>query len=1411
MNDGPSPSDVHQTLRSQLTAVLTDLKDSLQADVVCLFVYDSDTESFHLPIGLGLRDPDSFNDPKMRPRGDRGVAKLVLQNSYLIIDKLDDRPELFAAFAHREQIRSMAGMACIFKESIVGILYVNFRNQHTFNEAETIALNEYAAQLAELIAASTIRQKLPRIPLESVASEDKILQVIVDLACSYTQSPVGIWLLDPQDKSRLRIFASTGLPVHYRDQAVCQVDGHCIVSQVFNSGKWQVVEDIKRDEHFPYKKIAAEAGWISAFGYPISSRGRRVGVLESFTFSPSHQGMGLITAHRQLADLVGVTLDNSRRSEEAERLAELARLMSASLDFDSALQAIVNTARKLTGADSSSIFLYDKRSRRFNKGVRSPKLEKPAELPRETGLSSHIMNTGYPVHIRDSVNDKLADKIRQTERAKSLIGVRLNIGQEGVGVLYVRGNKPYQFIQADEELLTTIAAQAALALDLGRFLLKPISAIEDAAAKRFEQETIFKKIGDETKALGFDYAAIQLIRPEEKIIETVYTNAPQDWAGVAKHSLEADPAIRDIQAEIALADPPCIKIITGWDEMFDPWIYEKFDHQHYARVWVPIVLVRDERGGILENWFESWSSCDENKSWDDSSKNPLGRRICIEMPLPINLPNGLKAEIIGTLEAGYYDPRATVEELQGRISTEQAIDLGKLAARLALELRKTLLPYVLETIADRAWEIIRADSASLHFLYNQERVKYSHEVCMGEFNRHYLEGHQPRPDGLGQRAIRKGQVQFVPDASLGHHEDELKTSNRRVWDFGVRAMAAFPLLIDEKNIEQSGVLYILFSKPHQFTTDEIGWITLFANRAVEAIRNSLHYTQARDNAKALSVLNSVSQSLAAKPQDENLLRQIAGNSMNVLAADIVSIYEYVETENRFQLPQERAGKLLAEIEVTGLEPNSGPILLMKFEKNDYFTSDSLNDSITNSPDLERPQVGSFVERENIKSSAGIILRVGTEIVGVMFLHFRGPHVFTDQEKQIIKTLAANAALTIKNRRRFETLKAGSREILTTLDLDKLLGLIVKRAATITGGDVGNIRLVGGASSNELIAHAQYPDYVSVDDTLKSIKLGVGPVGQVAMKKKARIITDTKDEPNYKPYFYNLRSALYVPMLDGDRNLVGVLASGSRHVSKFDERDQMMLEALADQAVIAIQNAQNQKQLAATEAIATLGDITGNLVHRINNDVGAIRVYAQSLDQLQQLNAEQKTTTRGIIELSEQIIEEVSILSKSIPDRVEGIDVVKALNAAIRKTKFSKNIEISSQIPDRLPAVKGGEKQIQDIFVNLLHNARDAMPSGGKLNISAEILEFDQGKWVRVCITDTGIGIPQEQMENIFLRHYSTKGFNHGFGLWWNKNYIERLGGKIEVKSTFLKGATVTIYLPSQEARGVVYELSGELK
>ena len=87
--------------------------------------------------------------------------------------------------------------------------------------------------------------------------------------------------------------------------------------------------------------------------------------------------------------------------------------------------------------------------------------------------------------------------------------------------------------------------------------------------------------------------------------------------------------------------------------------------------------------------------------------------------------------------------------------------------------------------------------------------------------------------------------------------------------------------------------------------------------------------------------------------------------MNVLAADIISIFEYVEAENRFLLPYDQAGRLLVHKVVLELEAHTGPKQLLEFKKDFYFTEDSINDPIMNSPNRVSKDEKSFVEREKV--------------------------------------------------------------------------------------------------------------------------------------------------------------------------------------------------------------------------------------------------------------------------------------------------------------------------------------------------------------------------------------------------------------------------------------------------------------
>ena len=1394
MNSGQiNTKSSNETLSELLYQFVNSIKEKLNADIVSFFVYDDSTDTFHLPIGVGLYDEDSFRDEKMLPRSDRGMAKYVLEKESLFISSIKNDPELNAAFAHRERIQSGAGLTCQYQKKTVGIVFVSFRQVHEFSEHEKNLLKNYTSEIATTIVESQILENLSKPTNETPSMQEKTLQSIVELVCAFTHFPVSVWLSDGKQPEHWRIQAASGLPKNYQEQACCLKEVDCLISRVLVTGKMQVIEDVQQDPQFAYKEHAKKSGWVSAFGFPIFRRGQVIGAIESFTFDPLKLDKGVITNYKGLADLVGVSLDNIHRPGQIEqlvlRIGALANEMSASPGLESILQSIVDAALELTGANSSSIFLYSHTDHCFINGFSSPKTEGSVKLPKEDGLTYSIVKETYKVikerkvvHIRNYGKDKLAEKQHKEEIAQSLIGVALDIDEEKTAVLYVRGNYPNQFTEAHEILLATLGAQAYLALGLGRFLLDSINEVERAAVCRFDKDTCLDQMCDDTMSFGFKFAAVQLISKEEQIIETVYTKGlpKNNWAGLAKHSLENEEKVSDIQADLAKANPPMLKIISGYYEKFDRWIYEEFKHAQFTRAWVPIILVRDKDGKVVDDWFTTWF-CE----YEPQSKAP--NVLCINLILPHEyLKVGYKAEIIGTLEVGFCDELVNEQALKSQIIRDKVIELTKLAAHWALKLHKTLLPYVLEVIANKARQIIHADSASLHFFYNPERNKFSYQVCAGELGLSFLKDNPPRTGGLGQKAIHENKVKFIPDPSQNHSDNELEISNPQLWSVGVRAMAAFPLTVGE----EAGVLYVLFRKQHRFTDNEIAWVELFAKRAEEVIRNSIDYNHSHDNTQVLSTLHDISWQIASKPQDENLLRKIAGNTMNIMASDVTNIYEYDDGKQHFLLSYAQAGRLYEEDRTLfELEEHSAPQLFLKSEKDYYDTENAIDDEIMNSCDRvwQNRGVKPFVVREKIKSSAAIALKVEEETVGVMFVSFRRKHIFTDWEKKIIKTLALNAAIAIKNRRLFDIIKASSQEILGASDISGLLNIVVRHAKEITGADVSDIRLKRGV--DDLYMRARYPETEAIDVRWNSIKIGEAIIGKVAKNKVSRIIYDTRNENDYTPYFSDLRSKIHAPLLAGNGEVLGVLSVGSRKHSKFNERDRMLLETLINQTVIAYQNIQRQERIAASEAMITLGDISGNIIHRMKNDIGLIRQYVLMLND--STDGQDEVVVKNVIDLTDEIFLYAQQINESIPKSNIGINISEVLNEAFTIIKFSESVKISCQYSDSMPLVKGGESQLLSLFLNLLQNASDEMPNKGLLTVNAH---YDN-QWVKINIADSGKGMTEEQLDNLFKRRQTNKRNGLGFGLWWNKIYIERLGGDIYPERESGIGSSFTVLLP----------------
>ncbi|MGK7875345.1 MAG: GAF domain-containing protein [Xenococcaceae cyanobacterium] len=942
---------------------------------------------------------------------------------------------------------------------------------------------------------------------------------------------------------------------------------------------------------------------------------------------------------------------------------------------------------------------------------------------------------------------------------------------------------------------------------------------EEAISKHFKREEILQDICQQIKSqLNSDLVTIQLIRPEEKIIETV-AGAESKWVGRARHYLEKDPELREIQADIAQT---CLtEIIAGWDKRFDEWIYEEFHHKSLTHIFTPIVLIRDKEGTLNRNWFENFDcrvpQNEINNDWFMYQKlhdHINGQHTIIEIHLP-NLDSkkdGTIIEVIGTVEVGYWYPKQPIE-------VKKAEELIKFVASKAVEEIFPALPHsMLQEIAESTKEIVEADSSSLHFLKELIHEPYIHEVKQGKIVQRFLEAEQhllpyvyevfsgeigwrflkdcrPRKNGLGQQAIHENKYKTIPDSSQNHDKEELKHFNPCVFEAGIRAMAAFPLLVDQKQ----GVIYVDFVNEHAFTKQELHWLKILTDWSSDAIRHTLTYEKVYDRANQLMTLHAVVHSLTQIGDKEKLLHYLAWNTLNILAADVVTIYEYIYTdtpEKAFPNPPTTAGKLKVKKQGdTKLNEKDIPFLLIEKGYSLYASQ------IDKDPIFQK---STFAKCEGIESVGGILLKIGQstqeQVVGVMLIGYRRPHHFSYEEEQLIEILSSSAAIAIMNQRWLEASSDIYRGTIASIDKKLLLDLIIHSAVQMTGADLADIRLLE-AINQELIMEVCYPE--QLEDSLIRMKLGEGITGWVAEHRESLLVNANTDARySYKQIYVQSGSELCVPLLAGDR-LLGVLNVESKNSGAFTPNHQRMLENLAAQAVIAIQNIENKHKLIATkqklianEQMAALGHWVGPLIQMMKSKLGAIQVWAQKV--LNRGDDYCQGAANEIQTLANELMGKAEHLQGWVHEKRELVDINQVICHALAEVPLPPNVTLKLNVEPNLPRIEGGKDPLALVFHNLIQNAKDAMKDkGGTLTVDCSRIKQSDGCWVVVKVRDTGVGIPLANRPKIFEPGFSTKPTQARgeIGLWWTKIYLQSLEGNLDFESIFDEGTTFRVVLP----------------
>ncbi|MBL7064656.1 MAG: hypothetical protein ISS49_10715 [Anaerolineae bacterium] len=221
----------------------------------------------------------------------------------------------------------------------------------------------------------------------------------------------------------------------------------------------------------------------------------------------------------------------------------------------------------------------------------------------------------------------------------------------------------------------------------------------------------------------------------------------------------------------------------------------------------------------------------------------------------------------------------------------------------------------------------------------------------------------------------------------------------------------------------------------------------------------------------------------------------------------------------------------------------------------------------------------------------------------------------------------------------------------------------------------------------------------------------------------------------------------------------------------------------------------QEQMIRKERLAVLGQLSGSMVHELRNPLGAISNAVYFLNMvLEELDPAVKGTLEILqkeVKTSERIISDLLDFARARSPIRRQVDLNDVLQKALSRIAVPGNVEVVIQLDESLPTIPAEPDQLAQVFGNIVFNGFQAMPEGGRLVIEAEVR---RPNWVVVSFADTGVGIPERNLANIFEPLFTTRAKEIGLGLTIAKEIVEQHGGRVMVKSEEGVGSTFAVWL-----------------
>lgn len=640
----------------------------------------------------------------------------------------------------------------------------------------------------------------------------------------------------------------------------------------------------------------------------------------------------------------------------------------------------------------------------------------------------------------------------------------------------------------------------------------------------------------------------------------------------------------------------------------------------------------------------------------------------------------------------------------------------------------------------------------------------------------------PRQNGLGFRTLEKKRTTF------SSNENNLTLHPYHI-NRGANTAICLPL---EFNNTLLGVMYLYLHEDREFTNHEVGIVEIFAIYGAmgvfflqlkEDLNNNIQAKEAE-----LLQLQSAAKVLFSKQNLSETLQAILDLALSLTGADY-GIFRLVDEQKKYLLTFSYA---TADMRKPRLEA-------LLIDQNSIMGTVAMNKKTILIEDIQSGDYGYYPLSEDIlmRSELAIpLINSNGGLEGV--LNLESPHkgTFTPQHKLLIESMCTFAVIAVQEFRLLESLieitnglKKSNFNELTKLILQKSKSLLNAELCELWERNEEGILKVGSSKSDNL---DQLPEKLS--SLYKSVL--------VSESSHSECVIEINNY--YRSHLVDNILIHYLPTIEAKTHSYFLCVSMNGH-QELSENGKRVIHFLGALLILAKENELHKLKLATeqqrrliAETFAAVGDVASNVLHTINNRIGLIPVKIQSLRVKRgDLILSDPYLDKNLEEISKYSIEALNAVKENIdnlrPIELSEIELSDVINEVIARFSEYEQITFNSKFLSGHCFVFANYKNLVFIIQNIVDNAIREMQGAGIIDISVN----NNNDEVIVSIVDNGPGMNSETITRLFeFEKNNPNPSNIGFGLWWAKTMMSRLGGNINVLSELGNGSTFNLIFPN---------------